>query len=98
MKFKRRKVIAQKKLEDEQQNLIRVTDILSELEKQVGPLERQSEEAKEYLRLREELRCLDANLFLAESEELKRQIQELSDESMKKLWEAIQGGAFGAPQ
>ena len=29
--------------------------------------------------------------------ELKRQIQELSDESMKKLWEAIQGGAFGAP-
>ena len=30
--------------------------------------------------------------------ELKHQIQELSDESMKKLWEAIQGGAFGAPQ
>lgn len=46
MKFKRRKAIAQKKLEDEKQNLIRVTDILSELEKQVGPLERQSEEAK----------------------------------------------------
>ena len=63
VKFKRRKAIAQKKLEDEKQNLIRVTDILSELEKQVGPLERQSEEAKEYLRLREELRCLDANLF-----------------------------------
>ena len=40
MKFKRRKAIAQKKLEDEKQNLIRVTDILSELEKQVGPLER----------------------------------------------------------
>ena len=51
VKFKRRKAIAQKKLEDEKQNLIRVTDILSELEKQVGPLERQSEEAKEYLRL-----------------------------------------------
>ena len=30
-------------------------------------------------------------------EELKHQIQGLSDESMKKLWEAIQGGAFGAP-
>ena len=63
VKFKRRKAIAQKKLEDEKQNLIRVTDILSELEKQVGPLERQSEEAKEYLRLREELRCLDATCF-----------------------------------
>ena len=32
-----------------------------------------------------------------EREELKRQIQGLSDESMKKLWDAIQGGAFGAP-
>lgn len=31
-------------------------------------------------------------------EELKRQIQGLSDESMKKLWEAIRIGAFGAPQ
>ena len=39
---KRRKSIAQKKLEDEQANLVRVSDILSELEKQVGPLERQS--------------------------------------------------------
>ena len=37
VKFKRRKAICQKKLEDEKQNLIRVSDILSELEKQVGP-------------------------------------------------------------
>lgn len=29
-------------------------------------------------------------------EELKHKIQGLSDESIKKLWEAIQGGAFGA--
>ena len=35
-----------KKLEDERQNLVRVNDILSELEKQVGPLERQSEKAE----------------------------------------------------
>ncbi len=40
VKFKRRKAVAQKKLEDEKQNLVRVTDILSELEKQVGPLEK----------------------------------------------------------
>ena len=39
VKYKRRKSIAQKKLEDEQANLVRVSDILSELEKQVGPLE-----------------------------------------------------------
>ena len=36
VKFKRRKTVAQKKLEDEKQNLVRVTDILAELEKQVG--------------------------------------------------------------
>lgn len=56
VKFKRRKLIAQKKLEDEKQNLIRVNDILTELEKQVGPLARQSEAAKEYLRLKEDLK------------------------------------------
>ena len=52
VKFKRRKNIAQKKLENERQNLVRVSDILAELEKQVGPLAKQSETAREYLRLR----------------------------------------------
>ena len=75
MKFKRRKVITQKKLEDEKQNLVRVNDILSELEKQVGPLKRQSEAAREYLRLRESLKTFDVNLFLLESEEVRRQLE-----------------------
>ena len=55
VKFKKRKNIAQKKLDDERQNLVRVTDILTELEKQVGPLEEQSKKAREYLKLRENL-------------------------------------------
>ena len=75
VKFKRRKVITQKKLEDEKQNLVRVNDILSELEKQVGPLKRQSEAAREYLRLRESLKTFDVNLFLLESEDVKRQLE-----------------------
>ena len=50
VKFKRRKFAAQKKLEDEKANLVRVNDILSELEKQVKPLEKQSETAKIYLK------------------------------------------------
>ena len=54
VKFKRRKTAAQKKLEDEKQNLLRVGDILSELEKQIGPLEKQSETAKIFLRKKEE--------------------------------------------
>ena len=64
VKFKRRKAIAQKKLEDEKQNLVRVSDILGELEKQVGPLEKQAASAREYLRLREEMKRFDVNLFL----------------------------------
>ena len=49
VKFKRRKNTTVKKLEEERQNLVRVTDILSELTRQLGPLEKQSETAKIYL-------------------------------------------------
>ena len=79
VKFKRRKNAAQKKLEDEQQNLIRVKDILSELEKQVGPLERQAEKAKIYLKKKEELKTLDVNVFLLENARLRTQLQELEE-------------------
>ena len=77
VKFKRRKFIAQKKLEDEKQNLLRVSDILTELEKQVGPLAKQSESAREYLRLKEELKSFDANLFLQESAVMKSQLKDM---------------------
>ena len=83
VKFKRRKAIAQKKLEDEQANLVRVSDILSELEKQVGPLERQSRAAKEYLQLKERLKVCDANQFLMETEGIRRQMAEV--EEKKKI-------------
>lgn len=76
VKFKRRKLIAQKKLEDEKQNLIRVNDILTELEKQVGPLARQSESAKEYLRLKDDLKKYDVNQFLMETEGIQVQMKE----------------------
>ncbi len=79
VKFKRRKTIAQKKLEDEKQNLVRVSDILSELEKQVGPLARQSETAREYLRLREELKSYEVNVFLNESEDIRGQLKGVED-------------------
>ena len=79
VKFKRRKAIAQKKLEDEKQNLVRVSDILSELEKQVGPLARQSEAAREYLRLKEELRAYEVNIFLNESAEIRVQLKAAED-------------------
>lgn len=78
VKFKRRKALAQKKLEDEKQNLVRVSDILTELEKQVGPLARQSEAAKKYLNLKEELKTYDVNLFLMETEGIRSQMTEVA--------------------
>ena len=75
VKFKKRKSAAQKKLEDEKQNLVRVNDILSELEKQIGPLEKQSEKAKIYLKKREELKMVDVNMFLLENLRLQEQLK-----------------------
>ena len=79
VKFKKRKATAQKKLEDEKQNLVRVSDILSELEKQVGPLEKQSEKAKIYLKKKEELKALDVNMFLLENRQLTSQLEAVEE-------------------
>ena len=79
VKFKRRKNLSLKKLEEERLNLTRVNDILSELEKQLGPLEKQSETAKEYLKKKEELKTYDINMFLLEEERLRERIKELEE-------------------
>ncbi|MGN0325658.1 MAG: chromosome segregation protein SMC [Lachnospiraceae bacterium] len=79
VKYKKRKSAAQKKLEDEKQNLVRVNDILAELEKQIGPLEKQSEKAKEYLKKKEELKKLDVNYFLLENEHTTEQLESVGE-------------------
>lgn len=79
VKFKKRKYAAQKNLEQEKQNLYRINDILSEIEKQVGPLESQAQVAKEYLKYRDDLKTLDITMFLMEHdriEEEKKALQE----------------------
>ena len=77
VKFKRRKNLSLKKLEEERMNLTRVNDILSELEKQIGPLERQSQTAREYLKKKEALKTLDINMFLLETERIKEQLSQI---------------------
>ncbi|MBE5921760.1 MAG: chromosome segregation protein SMC [Lachnospiraceae bacterium] len=77
VKFKRRKLVAMKKLDNERANLARVSDILSELERQVKPLERQSETAKQYLKLRDALKEQDVNLFLMDMEQIRSQLEEI---------------------
>ena len=79
VKFKRRKNMSVKKLEEERQNLLRVNDILSELEKQIGPLEKQSEVAKAYLRKKDELKTYDINMFLMETTRLKTELASVEE-------------------
>ncbi len=94
VKFKRRKNTTLKKLEEEKQNLVRVTDILSELDRQLGPLERQSETAKIYLEQKSRLKEKEAGLFLLEMEEIDGQLQEkkqkksLTEEQLQKTQES----------
>ena len=79
VKYKKRKATAQKKLESERENLVRVNDILSELERQVGPLERQAEKARIYLKKKEELKNYDVNLFLMEVERIESQLKDTEE-------------------
>ena len=77
VKYKRRKATTLKKLEEEESNLTRVSDILSELTRQLGPLRRQSESARIYLKKRDELKLLDLNMFLVDRERMEKEYDRL---------------------
>ncbi len=79
VKFKRRKGTALKKLDTERANLTRVNDILSEIQRQLGPLKEQAQTAKIYLQKREEMKRYDVNLFLLEEEKTQRDLDSLSE-------------------
>ena len=63
-KFKSRKIEAERKLEKTRENLTRLCDIISELERQLGPLTKQSENAKKFLEFREKLKELELNIYV----------------------------------
>ncbi len=76
MKYKVRKLEAERKLDLTEQNLIRIKDIINELESQIEPLREQSEAAKKYLSLREALKELEINVYLDSIDKLKEKIKE----------------------
>ena len=78
VKYKKRKAASIKKLEEERENLVRVNDILAELERQVGPLEEQAQTAKLYLKRKEELKTYDVNMFLLEISRLNQLLDEIN--------------------
>lgn len=75
VKFKSRKIEAEKKLNNTNQNLIRIEDILGELESRIEPLKKQSEKAKIFLTLSDELKELELNVFIREIEDVKLKLK-----------------------
>ena len=88
VKYKARKLDAEKRIQRTQDNLNRVEDILAELEERIEPLREQSEQAREYLTLRDELKGLELNVFLVRTERYEARIHELK-ESVQALGESI---------
>ncbi len=79
MKYRVRKEEAERKLENTRNNLERLKDILGELERQVGPLQEQSEAAREYLKHRDELREIEINVFLYQYDRLNEKLKTLGE-------------------
>ena len=77
VKYRTRKEEAEKKLESTKQNLVRINDIVSEIENQLGPLEMQAEKAKIFLDLREKLKYLEIGLFINGIEKNKIKLDEI---------------------
>ncbi|WP_312071235.1 chromosome segregation SMC family protein, partial [Anaerotignum propionicum] len=90
VKYKTRRNEAASKLEREQQNLLRVDDIIGELEVQLEPLEEQSEKAKRYLIFKEELKEAEIVAFCRDlskmEESLAKILQDkaLAEEQLKE--------------
>lgn len=81
-KFRYRKTEAERKLQQAEDNLVRLRDIMGELEDRVGPLKAQSEKAKQYLVLAEEKRSLEISLWLEQLAKLGRQLADLEDKTL----------------
>ncbi|MBO4873012.1 MAG: chromosome segregation protein SMC [Lachnospiraceae bacterium] len=76
VRYKKRRDITQKKLDSERISRERIEDIVKELEKQVGPLEKQSAKAKTYLKLRDELKEYEVGVFALEADALETKLEE----------------------
>ncbi|MCH5278531.1 MAG: chromosome segregation protein SMC [Christensenellaceae bacterium] len=79
MKYRSRKEEAERKLANTTKNLLRLDDIMRELEARLEPLRVQSEKAIEYFKLREELRDIEINLFLYQYDKSTERIKQLSE-------------------
>ncbi len=77
VKYRARKEETEKKLEQTKLNLLRINDILTEIEGNLEPLQQQSDKAKKYLNLKEELKNIEIGLFLYNIDKYKQSLEEL---------------------
>ena len=93
VKYRARKEETEKKLEQTKLNLLRINDILSEIENNLEPLQQQSEKAKKYLNLKEELKNIEVGLFIYNIEKYKKTLEEITsdDEIMKNTLNQEEG-------
>ena len=80
VKYRARKEETEKKLEQTKLNLLRINDILSELENNIEPMQQQAEKAKKYLNLKEELKKIEIGLFLYNIDKNKKSLEELTED------------------
>jgi chromosome segregation protein len=79
-KYKARRREAESKIASTEQNLLRVTDVLGEIRRQIGSIERQAKKAARYKRLRETLRVLELSLAADDRQELIGVLERVADE------------------
>jgi len=79
VKYKTRRKEAQKKLDDTEQNLLRIHDLVTELEDQLEPLREQSESAQQYKLLKEELKSNEISVYVVQIEQLHKSWTESGD-------------------
>ena len=85
VKYRTRKQESEKKLERTKLNLLRINDILSEIESNIEPLKISAEKAKKYLNLREELKNIEIGLFIYNIEKYKESLEQIvKDEEIYK--------------
>lgn len=80
VKYRARKEETEKKLEHTKLNLLRINDILSEIEQNIEPLRIQSDKAKQFLNLREELKSIEIGLFLYNIEKYKQELEQITED------------------
>ena len=87
-KFKSRKVEAERKLERTNDNLLKIQLVIDEIERQLGPLKKQAEDAKLFLKLKEDLKLLEINAFIYQEEntnEVKSKLNERLNSIVEEL-------------